>query len=74
MKTELKENVSNELMEKWHLQCLKCSNCHMGIRQDYYIVNEHDIICHECKTTNNNMGLNVQDRIEKRRTRIYNNV
>ena len=45
----------------------------MGIRQDYYIVNEHDIICHECKT-NNNMGLNVQDRIEKRRTRIYNNV
>lgn len=67
------ECIENELMEKWHLQCLKCSNCHMGIRQDYYIVNEHDIICHECKT-NNNMGLNVQDRIEKRRTRIYNNV
>ena len=62
--------ISNELDEKWHLQCLNCSSCGNGIRSDYFIINGNGIMCSSCKQ--NNAGLSVSDRIEKRRTRIYN--
>lgn len=62
--------ISNELDEKWHLQCLNCTKCGNGIRSDYFIINGNSIMCSSCKE--NNSGLTVADRIEKRRTRIYN--
>ncbi|KAL6454158.1 PXL1 Paxillin-like protein 1 [Candida maltosa Xu316] len=64
------ECIENELEEKWHLSCLSCGQCGQGIRDDYFVINSQ-VTCHGCK---NNMagGLSVNDRIEKRRTRIYN--
>ncbi|RCK58066.1 hypothetical protein Cantr_06897 [Candida viswanathii] len=66
--------ISNELDEKWHLACLNCCRCRDGIRSDYFIVNGTNIMCLNCMENmeDNSGGLSVADRIEKRRTRIFN--
>ncbi|KAI5963072.1 uncharacterized protein KGF55_002864 [Candida pseudojiufengensis] len=70
--------IENDLKQKWHINCLNCSICFKNIKNDYYVLND-SIICENDakfliqKQIKNHDGLNVADRIEKRRTRIYHN-
>lgn len=74
------ECIENELEQKWHTSCLKCTQCNLTIRSDYYLINgttycENDalaiILGEAYSDPNGNMrGLSTSDRIEKRRTRM----
>ncbi|GEQ67483.1 hypothetical protein JCM33374_g1148 [Metschnikowia sp. JCM 33374] len=67
------ECIENELKQKWHLSCLKCTKCQDVISDDYYLIN-HQIVCEaDASTVINelkNAGLTTQDKVEKRRTRM----
>lgn len=77
------ECIENELEQKWHLECLTCQHCNKGIRSDYYLING-SIFCEEDATRIMNgeglydadgnlkkSGLSKEDRIERRRTRLF---
>lgn len=67
------ECIENELKQKWHVSCLKCTKCHSPIQSDYFLINNkifcnHDAVG-EIQTMETN-GLSTNDKIEKRRTRM----
>ncbi|CCG24547.1 hypothetical protein CORT_0F03230 [Candida orthopsilosis Co 90-125] len=63
--------IENDLRQKWHMHCLKCSSCHGQIEQDYYVVNDQ-IMCEvDAKQYLHNGGGSGDDKVEKRRTRMY---
>lgn len=74
------ECIENELLQKWHITCLNCEQCHNTIRSDYYLINgatycEADALAiingQAYSDVNGNVrGLSNTDRIEKRRTRM----
>lgn len=67
------ECIENELKQKWHVSCLKCSECLRSIATDYYVVNER-IMCDDDAARHiankKKDGLSALDKIEKRRTRV----
>lgn len=67
------ECIENELKQKWHVSCLKCSKCHKGISDDYFLI-ENEIVCENDApgviTRLEKGGLLTSEKIEKRRTRI----
>lgn len=65
--------IENEMKQKWHVHCLKCSKCNSGIISDYFLIN-NEIYCEddaskEIKNMERN-GLSTTDKVAKRRTRI----
>lgn len=72
------ECIENELLQKWHLHCLRCLKCRRTIRDDYYLINgdiycEHDgknIILGQDLINGENRGLTQNDKVERRRTRL----
>jgi len=68
--------IENDLDEKWHVHCLKCSCCFGQIQDDYYVVNDA-IMCEvDAKRYLHNGGggggaNSGGDKVEKRRTRMY---
>ncbi|KAJ8140680.1 hypothetical protein OY671_006140 [Metschnikowia pulcherrima] len=67
------ECIENELKQKWHLSCLKCTKCSGVISNDYFLVN-HQIVCEADASSFiadlRNAGLTTSDKVEKRRTRM----
>ncbi|KAF8000934.1 hypothetical protein HF325_004723 [Metschnikowia pulcherrima] len=67
------ECIENELKQKWHLSCLKCTKCLGVISNDYFLVN-HQIVCEADASSFiadlRNAGLTTLDKVEKRRTRM----
>lgn len=74
------ECIENELLQKWHLHCLRCLKCTRNIKEDYYLING-DIYCERdggdiiqgvssIDNDGNYRGLNHNDRVERRRTRL----
>lgn len=74
------ECIENEISQKWHLHCLKCTKCYNYITADYYLIND-TIFCEADAlpiisgevlfNDNGNMtSLSTTDKIEKRRTRL----
>lgn len=67
------ECIENELKQKWHVSCLKCSECHGGISADYYLI-KNAIVCEKDApaviATLEKGGMLTSEKIEKRRTRI----
>lgn len=67
------ECIENELRQKWHVQCLKCSHCKEGINNDYYCVN-NEIFCERDASMvieqRKKLGFLTSDKVEKRRTRL----
>lgn len=74
------ECIENEITQKWHLHCLKCTKCYNNITADYYLIND-TIFCEAdalpiisgeaLYNDNGNMtSLSTTDKIEKRRTRL----
>lgn len=67
------ECIENELKQKWHLQCLKCTHCQEQIDKDYYLV-EDMIMCVTDATRiiadMKLLGMLTQNKVEKRRTRM----
>lgn len=72
------ECIENELLQKWHLHCLRCLKCRRTIRDDYYLINgdiycEHDgknIILGNDLINGEGRGLTQNDKVERRRTRL----
>ncbi|KAI5969841.1 hypothetical protein CANMA_001131 [Candida margitis] len=63
--------IENDLGQKWHMHCLKCSCCQGQIEQDYYVVND-SIMCEaDAKQYLHRGGGSGDDKVEKRRTRMY---
>lgn len=67
------ECIENELKQKWHLSCLKCTKCEDVINNDYFLIN-HQIVCEadagDMIKDLKNSGLTTLDKVEKRRTRM----
>jgi hypothetical protein len=76
------ECIENELLQKWHLHCLRCLKCNNVINSDYYLINDgiycdHDAIniisgqdVYNDGNGNTRNGLTTNDKVEKRRTRL----
>lgn len=67
------ECIENELKQKWHTHCLKCSRCSEQISDDYFCVN-NEIYCSRDASVlleeRKKLGLLTTDKVEKRRTRL----
>ncbi|KAG5419782.1 hypothetical protein I9W82_001662 [Candida metapsilosis] len=64
--------IENDLGQKWHMHCLKCSCCHGPIDEDYYVVNDRIMCEADAKSyLNNGGGRSGNDKVEKRRTRMF---
>ncbi|KAI5964459.1 hypothetical protein KGF57_000951 [Candida theae] len=64
--------IENDLGQKWHMHCLKCTSCHGQIEQDYYVVNDQIMCETDAKKYLHNGGSGShEDKVEKRRTRMY---
>lgn len=67
------ECIENELKQKWHTHCLKCSRCSENITDDYFCVN-NEIYCSKDASVlleeRKKLGLLTTDKVEKRRTRL----
>lgn len=70
------ECIENELRQKWHMHCLRCSMCDCMISHDYYNINGYvfcesdaqQIMHEEAKTVN---GSSVGDlKVERRKTKL----
>lgn len=67
------ECIENELKQKWHVSCLKCSKCHECVSNDYFLI-ANEIVCEndapEVISRLEKGGMLSSEKIEKRRTRI----
>lgn len=67
------ECIENELKQKWHVSCLKCSKCHQGISNDYFLI-ANEIVCEkDAPVVISHLekgGMLSSEKIEKRRTRL----
>lgn len=67
------ECIENELKQKWHTHCLKCSHCSENITEDYFCVN-NEVFCSRDASAlieeRKQLGLLTTDKVEKRRTRL----
>lgn len=67
------ECIENELKQKWHVSCLKCSKCEKSISSDYFLI-ANEIVCELDAPTIiaglEQSGLLTSEKIEKRRTRM----
>lgn len=70
------ECIENELKQKWHMHCLRCSMCNCMISHDYYNINGYvfcetdaqQIMHEEAKSID---GLSVGDlKVERRKTKL----
>ena len=65
--------IENELKQKWHVSCLKCSKCEKSISSDYFLI-ANEIVCELDAPTIiaglEQSGLLTSEKIEKRRTRM----
>ncbi|CAI5760568.1 unnamed protein product [Candida verbasci] len=65
--------IENDNLQKWHLDCLKCNQCNQRIKNDYYLINDLVYCEFDAKNVMNNKNkISINDKIEKRRTRVYN--
>lgn len=67
------ECIENELKQKWHVACLKCSHCDRNINKDYFLV-DGAIVCEDDAPTvirrMEQLGMTTMNKVEKRRTRM----
>lgn len=67
------ECIENELKQKWHVSCIKCTKCHSPIQSDYFLINSKIFCDHDAAGEIQIMethGVSTNDKIEKRRTRM----
>lgn len=63
------ECLVDDSNDRYHVDCLKCSNCSNPINNDYLSIN-NKIYCEPCAYVFTNSNNDLTSKIEKRRTRI----